>query len=145
MNNPNNNNRVVINLDGNLDDLDDDDITLPSLPAQSVSIIDEPAPDASIEKNTQDNISQTNSGQDNKENKTATTEVSSADAAQNIALGAPIVSPEVKTSTESTVSSVAQPKNVTTQAAIPKMPLQEQLGDKASVGTKKKRHNVSAT
>ncbi len=137
MNNPNNNNRVVINLDGNLDDLDDDDITLPSLPAQSVSIIDEPAPDASIEKNTQDNISQTNSGQDNKENKTATTEVSSADAAQNIALGAPIVSPEVKTSTESTVSSVAQPKNVTTQAAIPKMPLQEQLGDKASVGTKK--------
>ena len=43
MNNPNNSNRVVINLDGGLDDLDDDDITLPSLPAQTVPIIDEPA------------------------------------------------------------------------------------------------------
>ena len=41
MNNPNNSNRVVINLDDGLDDLDDDDITLPSLPAQSVPIIDE--------------------------------------------------------------------------------------------------------
>ena len=41
MNNPNNSNRVVINLDGGLDDSDDDDITLPSLPAQSVPIIEE--------------------------------------------------------------------------------------------------------
>ena len=41
MNNPNNSNRVVINLDAGLDDLDDDDITLPSLPAQSVPIVDE--------------------------------------------------------------------------------------------------------
>ena len=41
MNNPNNSNRVVINLDNDLDDLDDDDITLPSLTAQSVPIIDE--------------------------------------------------------------------------------------------------------
>ena len=41
MNNSNNSNRVVINLDAGLDDLDDDDITLPSLPVQSVPIIDE--------------------------------------------------------------------------------------------------------
>ncbi|MBB3105998.1 fused signal recognition particle receptor [Psychrobacter luti] len=40
MNNPNNSNRVVINLDGGLDDLDDDDITLPSLPAQTVPIVE---------------------------------------------------------------------------------------------------------
>ncbi|MBO1530195.1 signal recognition particle-docking protein FtsY [Psychrobacter sp. F1192] len=41
MNNPNNSNRVVINLDGDLDDLDDDDITLPSLPTHSVPIVDQ--------------------------------------------------------------------------------------------------------
>jgi fused signal recognition particle receptor len=40
MNNADNPNRVVINLDGDLDNLDDDDITLPSLPVQSVDIID---------------------------------------------------------------------------------------------------------
>nr|WP_223193115.1 signal recognition particle-docking protein FtsY [Psychrobacter ciconiae] len=41
MNNINNPNRVVINLDGSLDDIDDDDITLPSLPVQSVTIVDD--------------------------------------------------------------------------------------------------------
>ena len=40
MNNPNNPTRVVIDLDGSLDDLDDDDITLPSMPVQSMPIID---------------------------------------------------------------------------------------------------------
>ena len=33
MNNPNNSSRVVINLDGDLDDLDDDDITSQSASA----------------------------------------------------------------------------------------------------------------
>lgn len=38
MNNQNNPTRVVIDLDGSLDELDDDDITLPSMPVQSVAI-----------------------------------------------------------------------------------------------------------
>ena len=45
MNNPNNANRVVINLDGDLDDLDDD-ITLPSLPVEPVPIVDTPKADS---------------------------------------------------------------------------------------------------
>ncbi|WP_201502105.1 hypothetical protein [Psychrobacter cibarius] len=49
MNNSNNSSRVIINLDGNLDDLDDDDITLPSLPSQSVPIIDEKEDAGSIQ------------------------------------------------------------------------------------------------
>lgn len=43
MNNPNNPTRVVIDLDGSLDELDDDDITLPSMPLQSMPIIEQPA------------------------------------------------------------------------------------------------------
>lgn len=131
MNNPNNNNRVVINLDGSLDDLDDDDITLPSMPAQSVPIIDESEPKAPYEER----------DHDDKEDKAANIDVSSAAAAESIALGSPIVSPEVKSETESTPpsdspsqnqinnSSQSQPKKETPQPAIPKMPLQEQLGD----------------
>lgn len=42
MNNQNNPTRVVIDLDGSLDELDDDDITLPSMPVQSMAIIDQP-------------------------------------------------------------------------------------------------------
>ncbi len=126
MNNPNNNNRVVINLDGSLDDLDDDDITLPSMPAQSVPIIDDFEPKAPYEER----------DLDNKEDKAANTDVSSVDGVENIALGAPIVSPEVKNETESTPPSdspaPSQPKNETAQPAIPIMPLQAQLGDSGS-------------
>lgn len=43
MNNQNNPTRVVIDLDGSLDELDDDDITLPSMPVQSVAIKDDDA------------------------------------------------------------------------------------------------------
>ncbi|WP_250162408.1 hypothetical protein [Psychrobacter sp. WY6] len=49
MNNSNNSSRVIINLDGNFDDLDDDDITLPSLPSQSVPITDEKEDAGSIQ------------------------------------------------------------------------------------------------
>jgi len=135
MNNPNNNNRVVINLDGSLDDLDDDDITLPSMPAQSVPIIDEP--DSQSEPET---LSDKSAEEKQQNNHAVNTEVSSASAAENIALGAPIVSPEVKNETESTPPSdspaSSQPKNETTQPAMPIMPLQAQLGDSANVSSK---------
>ena len=43
MNNVNNPTRVVIDLDGSLDELDDDDITLPDLPsAKDIPIIETP-------------------------------------------------------------------------------------------------------
>lgn len=44
MNNQNNPTRVVIDLDGSLDELEDDDITLPSMPVQSVAIVEEETP-----------------------------------------------------------------------------------------------------
>ena len=116
MNNPNNSNRVVINLDGGLDDLDDDDITLPSLPAQTVPIIDEPE------------------------------DTSHTDTAADLPLATPIVEIEKQNSAESVVegtveSSAASTSNndQTTAApsqsttAIPTMPLQAHLGDSASV------------
>ena len=121
MNNPNNSNRVVINLDGGLDDLDDDDITLPSLPAQTVPIIDAPA-----------NVASSN----------AAAEVA------DIALGTSIVETEkqspaesiVKGTVESSASSTsnndqttAAPSQSTTE--IPTMPLQAHLGDSASVSS----------
>ena len=116
MNNPNNSNRVVINLDGGLDDLDDDDITLPSLPAQTVPIIDEPK------------------------------DISHSDAAADLPLGSPIVGTEKQSSSaktlEGTVETAAKstantdkisaaPSMSTTE--IPTMPLQDHLGDSASV------------
>lgn len=121
MNNPNNSNRVVINLDDGLDDLDDDDITLPSLPAQSVPIIDE-----------------TESAAPQRDN-TANPDVSNNQAAENIALATPIVMTEEhnvpKGASESFSSAeetgtTSKPNTATT---IPAMPLQEQLGDTPSV------------
>ncbi len=146
MNNPNNSNRVVINLDGGLDDLDDDDITLPSMPAQSVSIIDEPEPKSDSKPETE--TSHQEKAQENKEGITANKEVSSANAAESIALGSPIVSPEVKNETESTPPNASESKNQpqhqsqqqtsneSAQTTIPKMPLQAQLGDSPSVSPK---------
>ncbi|WP_320158318.1 signal recognition particle-docking protein FtsY [Psychrobacter jeotgali] len=107
MNNPNNANRVVINLDGSLDDLDDDDITLPSLPAQSVDIIDEPIAD----KPETDAASETS---------------------DDIALGTPIVTPEPPEATEVAISD----HDVKAKSAtVPTMPLQPQLGESSSAST----------
>ncbi|WP_366513659.1 signal recognition particle-docking protein FtsY [Psychrobacter sp.] len=51
MNNANNPTRVVINLDGSLDELDDDDITLPDLPiAKDIPIIETPRIEEQVEK-----------------------------------------------------------------------------------------------
>ena len=136
MNNPNNSNRVVINLDGGLNDLDDDDITLPSLPAQSVPIIDEPkeivAPQATIDER---------SASDEKQQITPTInkQVSSSDAAKSIALGAPIIMAEKHGSSESTTESFSDTNNVenirpsVSAPKIPTMPLQDQLGERPSV------------
>lgn len=118
MNNPNNSNRVVINLDGGLDDLDDDDITLPSLPAQSVPIIEE-SEDTSL-----------------------------TDTAAELPLATPIIEKEkqspaantlestVKNSSESTAST-AKPNadSSSSTTTIPTMPLQAHLGDSASVSS----------
>ena len=114
MNNPNNSNRVVINLDGGLDDLDDDDITLPSLPAQSVPIIEE-SEDTSL-----------------------------TDTAVDLPLATPIIESEKQSSAANTkeVAVETTAKSATNTAAsqsitsIPTMPLQDHLGDSASVTSK---------
>ena len=126
MNNPNNSNRVVINLDSGLDELDDDDITLPSLPVQSVPIIDAP------EK------SDISDG-DESGTPTVNKQVSSTDAAESIALGAPILMTQKHSNTENTSESFANTndaENTTPPVSvskIPTMPLQAQLGDLPSV------------
>ncbi len=115
MNNPNNSNRVVINLDGSLDDLDDDDITLPSLPMQSVAIIDEPTPVMTTSIN-----------------QTLASNSSLVEGIDDIALGAPIVAPERETSFEDIAISDHNVDN-SPQIAVPLMPLQAQLGEASSV------------
>ena len=133
MNNPNNSNRVVINLDGGLDELDDDDITLPSLPVQSVSIIDEPENTAPTESDIDE------SATDSQITPTINKEVSSTDAAESIALGAPIIMTEKRSTTESSSESFLNTNKTesTTQSTsapkIPTMPLQDQLGERPSV------------
>ena len=113
MNNPNNSNRVVINLDGGLDDLDDDDITLTSLPAQTVPIVD--ASDSVASSNTEKS--------DAEKSNTAA-----------MALGTPIVEIEKQSSSENTLEATANtntnavPSQPTT--TIPTMPLQDHLGDR---------------
>ncbi|WP_435978545.1 signal recognition particle-docking protein FtsY [Psychrobacter sp. DM4] len=112
MNNPNNSNRIVINLDGGLDDLDDDDITLPSLPAQSVAIIDEPKTEASTtsQPDTLDKEHTVDSG------------LSAISPDESVVLGAPLITPEINDAPKSASSSTSQ------SVSPPVMPLQEQLG-----------------
>ena len=120
MNNPNNSNRVVINLDGGLDDLDDDDITLPSLPAQSVPIIDEPE------------------------------DTSLTDTAADLPLATPIIETEkqspaaniIEGTVETTAKSATNTAASQSTTSIPTMPLQDHLGDSASVTSK--NNNSSA-
>ena len=127
MNNPNNSNRLVINLDGGLDDLDDDDITLPSLPAQTVPIVD--ASDSVASSNTEKSDAEKS---DAEKSNTA-----------DIALGTPIVEIEKQSSSENTLESTVEtatgavntnkaalPSQPTT--TIPTMPLQDHLGDRPS-------------
>ncbi|MGO2997057.1 MAG: signal recognition particle-docking protein FtsY [Moraxellaceae bacterium] len=120
MNNPNNSNRVVINLDDGLDDLDDDDITLPSLPVQSVPIIDETERTAVQAHNT------------------ANEELSHHQSEENIALATPIVMTEEQNAPTSSSESFSNAKtapasDANTASTVPTMPLQEQLGDTPSV------------
>lgn len=133
MNNPNNSNRVVINLDGDLDDLDDDDITLPSLPAQSVPIIDETKDVVSTETPNQTDALEP------KASDTINEDLVNADESNNIALGAPIGMTEEQSALKNTFESVSDVKepeavsNANAMSSIPAMPLQEQLGDIPSV------------
>ena len=126
MNNTDNSSRVVINLDGSLDELDDDDITLPSMPAQSVAIVDEPdvitspkpALDATIAKDSQ---------------ALAARDLSSATTVGNIALGAPLVTPELDTKPEEVAISHHNVEDEAAQIDIPQMPLQATLGETVTV------------
>lgn len=143
MNNPNNSNRVVINLDGNLDDLDDDDITLPSLAAQSVPIVDEPesktetvdSPKVSNDENT---------AEKQQAGETIDKDIVSADESNNIALGMPVGMTEEQSALKNTFESFSTAKETeavsksNAMSSIPTMPLQEQLGDIASVDNKAK-------
>ncbi len=103
MNNSNNANRVVINLDGSLDDLDDDDITLPSMPAQSVPIIDDSADDIAD---------------------------SASKPAEDIALGAPLSTPETQRALQKSTQVETSSNPATT--TVPVMPLQENLSTASS-------------
>lgn len=113
MNNPNNSNRVVINLDGSLDDLDDDDITLPSLPAQSIAIVDVPM-------NTSKEVTPTVVSSNT--NKPATSDIT-----DDIQLGSPIIAPEVKDHTDTAIN--RQPP-ITNASKAPAMPLQDDTPQK---------------
>jgi len=121
MNNPNNNNRVVINLDDGLDDLDDDDITLPSLPVQSVPIVDDSERATVLEDST------------------TIQDISNNDAEENIALATPIIMteehnvPKGDSESFSSVTETDVANNSDTVSTVPTMPLQEQLGDTPSV------------
>ncbi len=140
MNNPNNSNRVVINLDGDLDDLDDDDITLPNLTAQSVLIVDE----------TENAVS----AAEQPKSDTLNQDIVEADESNSVALAAPIgltedqdlhqntIDPnnnDQKSAPQNTVESFStandkeESTNATVVSNIPAMPLQEQLGDTPSV------------
>ena len=133
MNNPNNNNRVVINLDNDFDDLDDDDITLPSLTAQSVPIIDETENVVSAETPNDKSMPKEQTS------KTIDQDLVSADESNNIALGTPVGMTEEQNALKDTFESTTTPKeteptaNSHTMSSIPAMPLQEQLGDIPSV------------
>ena len=120
MNNTNNSSRVVINLDGSLDELEDDDITLPSMPIQSVAIIDKP--DSVISPKLAADAAPTES--------TAVIDrgLSSATTVGNIALGAPLIAPEVDKPKEVAISH-HNVEQESAQVAIPLMPLQAQLGE----------------
>ncbi|ERL54482.1 Signal recognition particle receptor protein [Psychrobacter aquaticus CMS 56] len=149
MNNPNNSNRVVINLDGDLDDLDD--ITLPSLTAQSVPIIDDAGNIGAIHDKkvpTDKNMAEP------QKSDTVNQDAIVTDASDNIALGMPIHVAEQQSVSENSSESASSVKsadastNSNTVATVPPMPLQEQLGDRPSVsptssGTQNLNHHES--
>ena len=120
MNNTNNSSRIVINLDGSLDELDDDDITLPSMPAQSVAIVDAADSIVALEPVLA----------------SAPTEIvdrglSSATTVGNIALGAPLIAPEIDKPKEVAISH-HNVEQESAQVAVPLMPLQTQLAESPS-------------
>lgn len=149
MNNPNNSNRVVINLDGSLDDLDDDDITLPSLPTQSVAIVDEALSEPTLLSASDTSVTSTAaidtdlSDSNHGDNQALVDRgLSSATVVGNIALGAPLIAPEFDSKPEEiAISDHNVVQSAVTQAAIPKMPLQAQLGDNLSSSSSNSNSN----
>lgn len=133
MNNPNTSNRIVINLD-NSDDLDDDDITLPSMPVQSVPIIDDNNSRTLAEQSRADNYQRVSDSVSNNDNQSLERQetsqgTSSKEPAEDIALGAPLITPETKRSE----SLETHAKKLPIAATVPVMPLQEQLSEKPNL------------
>ncbi len=141
MNNTNNSSRVVINLDGSLDELDDDDITLPSMPVQSVNIADEPDAVAIISPTPMTDTVHTDS------QTLVDRGLSNATMVDNIALGAPLIAPEHDKSpsdkTEQVAISHHNVEDESVKIDIPKMPLQAQLRE--SPKSSKVDESLSAT
>ena len=141
MNNTNNSSRVVINLDGSLDELDDDDITLPSMPVQSVNIADEPDAVAIISPTLMTDTVHTDS------QTLVDRDLSNATMVDNIALGAPLIAPEHDKSpsdkTEQVAISHHNVEDEPVKIDIPKMPLQAQLRE--SPKSSKVDESLSAT
>lgn len=141
MNNTNNSSRVVINLDGSLDELDDDDITLPSMPVQSVNIADEPDAVAIISPTLMTDTVHTDS------QTLVDRDLSNATMVDNIALGAPLIAPEHDKSpsdkTEQVAISHHNVEDESVKIDIPKMPLQAQLRE--SPKSSKVDESLSAT
>ncbi len=143
MNNADNPNRVVINLDGDFDDLDDDDITLPSLLTQSVAIVDADSGDTTES----DEESEAQTAFEATQEQSASDKAANATKVGNIALGSPIITPEASRQSQGQSANVAISDhnvdnrkqdsnhanvNDMSKVAAPQMPLQAQLGDTSS-------------
>ena len=143
MNNTNNSSRVVINLDGSLDELDDDDITLPSMPVQSVVIADEPDAVAIIPAKPTTDTAHTNS------QALVDRGVSNATMMDNIALGTPLIAPELDNpqlgETEQVTISHHNIEGESVKIDVPIMPLQAQLGESPSPKSSKVAEALSTT
>ena len=123
MNNTEYPSRVVINLDDKFDAVDDDDITLPSFPTQSETLAEDFVTAQELASKGVADSSQELSASDKAVN---ATEVG------NIALGAPLITPEIedsKNKVEDIAISDHDVEQTATIAAVPLMPLQEQLSD----------------
>lgn len=135
MNNADNPSRIVINLDGDFDDLDDDDITLPNLPTQSVAIVEN------------DNLASqqsaatlTQPAAQNPLEQSGSDKATNAIEIGNIALGAPIITPEANKFEQKENSNdevaISDHDVANEPMAVPKMPLQAQLGEGLTTNNK---------
>lgn len=150
MNNNDNPTRVVINLDGDFDDIDDDDITLPSLPAQSITIVEESTAvsDESAAKLAV-NTKRDSAAYDEAGDVSHIDEANVKTQFDDIALGAPIVTPEtldnseVRANPTTADSDIGKTINTAPSVNVPIMPLQAQLGESVSHNTQSDKAQIA--